>query len=208
MDVSKVTPGSVVAVSTDGANPSLRDNGNPSALAIKLLDTAADIIHCDPAAAMACIARATDLLRADLDASDHQPDGVMAGSVRGGLAPWQIRRVTAHIDTTMGSTIRQRDCAKIVRLSTSYFARAFRVSFGETFVRHVHARRTERAQQMMLCTNDPLSQIAVACGFADQAHFTRVFRHHTGVSPAAWRRQQHAGQTPACGSNHRIIRSA
>jgi AraC family transcriptional regulator len=208
MDISKVTPGSVVAVSTDAANPSPRDNGNPSALAIKLLDTAAAIIQYDPAAAMACIARATGLLRAELDASDYRPDGATAGLVRGGLAPWQIRRVTAHIDTAMGSTLRQRDCARIARLSTSYFARAFRVSFGETFVRHVRARRTERAQQMMLCTDDPLSQIAVACGFADQAHFTRVFRHHTGVSPAAWRRQQHAGQTPACGSDHRTIRSA
>jgi hypothetical protein len=106
VDISKVIPGYVVTVSTDAANPSLRDNGNPSALAIKLLDTAADIVQCDPAAAMACIARATDLLRADLGASDHQPDGATAGLVRGGLAPWQIRRVTAHIDTAIGSTIR------------------------------------------------------------------------------------------------------
>jgi AraC-like DNA-binding protein len=198
MVISKVTPRPVVAVSIDAANPSLREDGNPSALAIKLLDTAADVVQYDPAAAIAYIVRATDLLRADLGASDHQLDGATAGSVRGGLAPWQIRRVTAHIDTAMGSTIRLRNCAKIARLSTSYFARAFRVSFGETFARHVIARRTERAQQMMLCTNDPLSQIAVACGFADQAHFTRVFRYRTGISPAAWRRERHAGPLSTC----------
>jgi transcriptional regulator GlxA family with amidase domain len=176
----------------DGFGLSERD-GNPYALAIKLLDTAAGVIWYDPAGAMGFIACATGLLRADLGASVHQPDGAMARLVRGGLAPWQMRRVTAHIDTAMGSTIRLSGCAKIARLSTGHFARAFRISFGETFARYVVGRRMERAQQMMLCTNDPLSQIAVACGFADQAHFTRVFGRCTGLSPAAWRRQRHSG---------------
>lgn len=193
MDISKVTPGPIVAISIDAADPSVREDGNPSALAIKLLDTAAGVILYDPAAALACIARATDLLRTDLGAPDTHPDGATASLVRGGLAPWQMRRVAARIDTAMGSKIRLHDCAKIARLSASYFARAFKISFGETFARHVAARRVERAQQMMLCTNAPLSEIASACGFADQAHFTRVFRDRVGQSPAAWRWQRHVG---------------
>lgn len=107
IDISKITPrlGVAAAVSTDTANPSLRDDGNPSALATKLPDTAADVVRYDLAAALAYIARATDLLRANLGASDHQPDGRPSGwcvVVRGGLAglaPWQVRRVTAHLDT-------------------------------------------------------------------------------------------------------------
>jgi AraC family transcriptional regulator len=169
------------------------NDGNSSALAIKLLDTAAGVIQYDPAAAMICIAHATGLLRADLGASDHHPNGATGRVVPGGLAPWQICRVTAHIDTAIGSAIRLRDCAKIAQLSTSYFARAFRISFGETFSRHVLICRTERAQQMMLHTNDSLSQISLACGFADQAHFSRVFRSRVGQSPAVWRRQRDAG---------------
>jgi hypothetical protein len=34
----------------------------------------------------------------------------------------------------------------------------------------------------------PLGQIAVDCGFADQAHFTKLFRRLTGESPGEWRR--------------------
>lgn len=192
MDISKVAPGPMVAISIRAANPSVRDDGNPSALAIKLLDNAAGVIWHDPGAAMAFIARATDLLRADLGAPEHHPSGATDQLVRGGLAPWQMRRITAHIDTAMESTVRLRDCAKIVRLSASHFARTFRVSFGESFARHVIGRRTERAQEMMLRTNAPLSQIAVACGFADQPHFTRVFRKRVGQAPAAWRRQRYA----------------
>jgi AraC family transcriptional regulator len=34
-----------------------------------------------------------------------------------------------------------------------------------------------------------LSEIALACGFTDQAHFTRTFGHFMGCTPARWRRQ-------------------
>ena len=193
MDISKVALEPMVAISIHAANPSVRDDGNPSALAIKLLDNAAGVIRYDPGAAMAFITRATDLLRADLGASEHHPNAATDRLVRGGLAPWQMRRITAHIDTAMESTVRLCDCAKIARLSASHFARAFRVSFGESFARHVIGRRTERAQEMMLRTNAPLSQIAVACGFADQPHLTRAFRKRVGQAPAAWRRQRCAG---------------
>jgi AraC family transcriptional regulator len=37
-----------------------------------------------------------------------------------------------------------------------------------------------------------LADIALACGFANQSHFSRVFAKVTGVSPGAWRRQTRA----------------
>jgi AraC-like DNA-binding protein len=73
-------------------------------------------------------------------------------------------------------------------LSTSHFRRAFKVSFGVTFYKYINRRRVERAQEMMVMTDQPLCQIARQCGFADQPHFTRVFRRLVGSSPAIWRR--------------------
>jgi transcriptional regulator GlxA family with amidase domain len=46
----------------------------------------------------------------------------------------------------------------------------------------------ERAQKMMVMTDQPVCQIARRCGFADQSHFARVFRRLVGPSPADWRR--------------------
>jgi transcriptional regulator GlxA family with amidase domain len=152
-----------------------------SSLVIMLLDRAAEALNHDPAAAKECIARLCALLRADHDTV--RPGG-------GGLAPWQVQRVKKHVDAALESTIRARDCAKIARLSTPHFFRSFKTSFGETFGDYVTRRRTERAQEMMIMTDQPLCEIALCCGFADQSHFSRVYRRRIGSSPGSWRRQR------------------
>jgi AraC family transcriptional regulator len=152
-----------------------------ASVVIKLLDRAAETLDTDRAAAKDCIARASALLQAECDGGGH---------ARGGLAPWQVRQVIRHIDASLASTLRTRDCAKISRLSASHFSRAFKVSFGETFARYISRRRTERAQEMMMMTDERLCQIALSCGFADQSHFTRVYHRQVGSSPASWRRQR------------------
>jgi transcriptional regulator GlxA family with amidase domain len=42
----------------------------------------------------------------------------------------------------------------------------------------------------LLNTDQSLCEIALASGFADQSHFTRVFSERIKASPAAWRRAQ------------------
>jgi AraC-like DNA-binding protein len=44
----------------------------------------------------------------------------------------------------------------------------------------------------MLSTKDPLAQIALGCGLADQSHFSRLFKKHIGQCPQAWRRESMA----------------
>jgi AraC-like DNA-binding protein len=57
-----------------------------------------------------------------------------------------------------------------------------------TFHTYVSRRRVERAKEMMVTTDQPLTAIASRCGFADQSHFGRVFRRLVGPSPGDWRR--------------------
>ena len=116
-------------------------------------------------------------------------DGPSGTVTRGGLASWQIRRVTAYIEANLMAAIRLKDFTEITRLSTSHFARAFKASLGESVHGYIIRRRMERAQELMLTTNESLCQIALTCGLSDQAHFSRVFRRVVGVSPNVWRRQ-------------------
>ena len=104
------------------------------------------------------------------------------------LAPWQARRITAHINANLETALRVEDLARIARLSESYFARAFCGSFGCPPHRFVTLCRLERAKELMLEPDVSLRQIATDCGFADQAHFSRIFLRFVGVSPARWRR--------------------
>jgi len=78
--------------------------------------------------------------------------------------------------------------ARVAARSVCYFSRAFKVSFGETPHAYVMRRRVRRAQELMLNSDEPLSHIALACGFADQAHLSRLFRREVGATPSAWRR--------------------
>ncbi len=113
---------------------------------------------------------------------------VPRSSARGGLAPRQERRVkeilAANLDGDISLTMLADDC----HLSTGHFARAFRDSMGATPHQWLLHRRVEAA--MALLRNSPLalSEVAVAAGFANQAHFTRVFSRVAGVTPGAWRR--------------------
>ena len=134
--------------------------------------------------AAACLQRAQAMLRS-VEGTSPQPSEKIA---RQGLAPWQLRRVLAHIEANLSTPIRNKDLAAIPRLSTFHFAVAFRNSVGESPHEHLIRRRVERAQGLMLATDKSLSDIAAECGLADQAHLTRLFRRIVGESPAAWRR--------------------
>ena len=125
-----------------------------------------------------CLNEALTLLTADL----HEP-------VRGGLAPWQIKLAVEYIDANLGSKLRRDEIAKLVGCSTSHFSRAFKVSRGFSPGAYIVMTRVNRAKRMIDTTREPMCQIAVDCGFADQAHLCRSFRRWVGVSPATWRRE-------------------
>lgn len=140
-----------------------------------------------------CIRRASAILRVDLPVAISGfavplPSAAPSKPMRGGLAPWQIRRVRTHIETNLDAAITTKDLAALARLSSFHFSRAFRDSFGDSPHGYVMRRRVERAQGLMLTTNASLGQIAADCGLADQAHFNKLFRKFVGESPGVWRR--------------------
>ena len=73
-------------------------------------------------------------------------------------------------------------------LSTRHFARAFRLSTGMPPHRWLVRARVERAQELLRTRTLSLIDVAMFSGFADQSHFTRVFKGVVGVTPGAWRR--------------------
>jgi AraC family transcriptional regulator len=108
---------------------------------------------------------------------------------RGGLAPWQRQKIDRYIRDHLARSIQIEELAQHISLSISHFCRAFKETFSDTPHAYLIRLRLEAAKEMMLSTAEPLSQIAVASGFADQAHLSKQFRRVLSDSPSAWRRR-------------------
>jgi len=153
----------------------------------KLLAHAMSLVQRDQQAALEFVRRAS-ALAGHAGGLGENPEP----TTRGGLAPWQVERLKRHIDKAGSDRINIDDLARMTRLSSSYFSAAFRVSFGTSPHDYVCRRRIVKAEYLMLTTNTPLCEIALNCGFADQSHFSRIFRRLNGTTPAAWRRVKRA----------------
>ena len=125
----------------------------------------------------------------DLPVPHLLPSGTMvsAGPARGGLPPRVLRRIREYIDGNIDQRISVELLAGLANLSVCYFVRAFKQSTGITPHDYLIRQRVERTKQLLSGSNMPLSEIALAVGFADQSHFSRRFRQHVGMSPRDYR---------------------
>jgi AraC-like DNA-binding protein len=114
---------------------------------------------------------------------------VSADVVPSGLAAWQIRVVHEMALANLDAALSIRELAAACRLSRGYFTRAFNATFGVSPHRWRHRHRLEHARTLLRTTDGPIAEIAISCGFNDQAHFTRAFKTATNVTPHAFRIQ-------------------
>ena len=105
----------------------------------------------------------------------------------GGLPPGALRRVKEYIDSNLGTNIDLAMLANIAGFSIFHFARAFKQSEGASPHRYLLDRRIDRAENLLVKTDLPISEIAVTSGFSDQSHLARHFRQRVGVSPSTYR---------------------
>lgn len=103
-----------------------------------------------------------------------------------GLSPCLVRRATDFIAENCARNIRLAELAALTGLSESYFCTAFKAATGLPPHQWQMRARIERAKALL--AEAPIAEAAVAAGFSDQSHLTRVFRRHLGVTPAAWLR--------------------
>lgn len=109
---------------------------------------------------------------------------------RGGLSPAARRRVLALIEAQLDAQLSIETLAREAGLSPAHFARAFKQTLGEAPHRFLLRRRLERARHLLERCGAQLSDVAARSGFADQAHFTRHFKRHFGITPGALTKEQ------------------
>jgi AraC-like DNA-binding protein len=120
-------------------------------------------------------------------------DRISAGKVTA-LPSWRLRRAIDYMEAHLTEPLTLGSIAASVGLTRMHFAAQFRLAIGFTPYAYLRRRRVERAQKLLLESNLPVTQIALACGFSTQSHFSSAFKRMVGYSPRWWRIHASVGQ--------------
>ena len=104
-----------------------------------------------------------------------------------GFTASHYKRVLDFVADRFDGPITIDDMARVAGLSPAYFSRLFKDVLGDSPYQFVMDYRVEQAKRMLNEPGRPMIDIALACGFADQAHFSRIFKRLTGKTPGAFR---------------------
>lgn len=134
------------------------------------------------------VEQATDLLCTQLLRSHSSFAALPSSPPRGGLAGWQVRKVTDYMREHLGSSIGLDELAGTIGLSRFHFCTAFRQATGSTPHQWLVRLRMERARQLLADAGFPITDVALAVGYETPSSFAASFRKATGTTPTAYRR--------------------
>lgn len=106
------------------------------------------------------------------------------------IAPYRLRRAIEFIEAHLNEDIGLEHIALSAGLSTYHFSRGFKHALGQPPYRYLIKRRIERAERLLVATELSLAEIALACGFTSQQHFTSTFAKIVGMAPGRFRQHR------------------
>jgi len=109
--------------------------------------------------------------------------------------PAWLERAIEIVESSYREPLSLHDIATAVGRHPTCVAREFRRVVGATVGERIRTLRFEFAARVLVGSDEPLSAVAAAAGYCDQAHLTREFTRHAGASPAEFRRR--GGVVPA-----------
>jgi AraC-like DNA-binding protein len=104
-----------------------------------------------------------------------------------GLQRYKLRRVMAYVEASIGGPISLDDLATVAGVSRFHFHRQFRKSVGVTPHEYVLRARIERAKGLLTDSDLSVGEVSGAVGFADQSHFSNIFRKLKAMTPRGFR---------------------
>lgn len=102
-------------------------------------------------------------------------------------SPHWLGEIRDILHARFAETLTHDELGKFAAVHPVHLATVFRKHFGCTVGEYVRRLRIEFASRALAETDDSLCAIGLAAGFADQSHFSKVFRQQTGLTPGRFR---------------------
>jgi AraC family transcriptional regulator len=112
---------------------------------------------------------------------DEQPE------FRKSFTAKHYKRILDLVSLHYAETITLEEMASEVNLSPHHFSRLFKETIGKSPMQYVTSFRLEQAKKFLREPDVGMIDIALRCGFADQAHFSRTFTQWEGITPKEYR---------------------
>lgn len=111
------------------------------------------------------------------ESPDDSPGVALAWKAR------QIIRTRFHLPLSTSTLAKELHC------NADYLGRVYRRTFRLTLTEALHRQRVMAAEKLLISDSLSLKEVAERCGFNDPGYFRQIFRKHTGLTPAGWKRR-------------------
>lgn len=101
-----------------------------------------------------------------------------------------FERAVLYLQEHYKEQITLKNIADAGELSEKYFGEYFKNITGETPIQYLNKYRIEQSAEALKEDEKSITEIALECGFNDLSYFIKTFRHHYGISPGIYRKQQ------------------
>ncbi|MDO6470376.1 AraC family transcriptional regulator [Maribacter sp. 1_MG-2023] len=106
------------------------------------------------------------------------------------VANYGMQNILNYINNNLQSPITVVELAEICNYSPDHFSKLFKQAYKSNPNKFIQEKRIERSQLLLLTTNDSLNEIAEKVGLNNISYFSRLFKKHTGKTPAFFRKEQ------------------
>ena len=116
----------------------------------------------------------------------------------------RLRRARDRMDRDYAEPLDVATLARDAFMSTAHFSRRFRAAYGEAPYAYLMTRRIERAKALLREGGASVTEICMAVGCTSLGSFSARFTEIVGVTPTAYRAQDHGAyrRVPACVARH------
>ena len=109
------------------------------------------------------------------------------GGENGRVSNHIVDQIQAYIAEHYAEKLTLTGIASQFYISPYYLSRLFKKSINLSLIEYINGVRIKAAQNLIEKSNESISDIAEKTGFMTTAHFRRVFKDATGLSPQQYR---------------------